>query len=106
MDAHFRGHDNFCQLSTTRIFIYIVDDFSLFIFNFELNMGFNCGIVGLPNGGSRRFSRITAAGAEAANYPFCTIDPNVESSPFPIPVLTAWSISTTLPKIILLRSNL
>ncbi|MEO8166798.1 MAG: redox-regulated ATPase YchF [bacterium] len=41
-------------------------------------MGFNCGIVGLPNvGKSTLFNAITAAGAEAANYPFCTIDPNV-----------------------------
>lgn len=41
-------------------------------------MGFNCGIVGLPNvGKSTLFNAITAASAEAANYPFCTIDPNV-----------------------------
>lgn len=41
-------------------------------------MGFNCGIVGLPNvGKSTLFNAITAAGAEASNYPFCTIDPNV-----------------------------
>jgi ribosome-binding ATPase len=41
-------------------------------------MGFNCGIVGLPNvGKSTIFSAITAAPAEAANYPFCTIEPNV-----------------------------
>ena len=36
------------------------------------------GIVGLPNvGKSTLFNAITEAGAEAANYPFCTIDPNV-----------------------------
>lgn len=36
------------------------------------------GIVGLPNvGKSTLFNAITRAGAEAANYPFCTIDPNV-----------------------------
>jgi len=41
-------------------------------------MGFNCGIVGLPNvGKSTIFSAITSAPAEAANYPFCTIEPNV-----------------------------
>ncbi|EQG76683.1 50S ribosome-binding GTPase family protein [Clostridioides difficile DA00165] len=36
------------------------------------------GIVGLPNvGKSTLFNAITQAGAESANYPFCTIDPNV-----------------------------
>ncbi len=41
-------------------------------------MGLNCGIVGLPNvGKSTIFSAMTAAPAEAANYPFCTIEPNV-----------------------------
>lgn len=41
-------------------------------------MGFNCGIVGLPNvGKSTIFNALTNAGAQAANYPFCTIDPNV-----------------------------
>ncbi len=41
-------------------------------------MGLNCGIVGLPNvGKSTIFSALTSAPAEAANYPFCTIDPNV-----------------------------
>lgn len=41
-------------------------------------MGFNCGIVGLPNvGKSTIFQAVTSAPAEAANYPFCTIEPNV-----------------------------
>src|SRR3990170_7595223 len=41
-------------------------------------MGFNCGIVGLPNvGKSTIFNALTSAGAQAANYPFCTIDPNL-----------------------------
>jgi len=41
-------------------------------------MGFQCGIVGLPNvGKSTIFNAITSAGAEAANYPFCTIEPNI-----------------------------
>ena len=41
-------------------------------------MALNCGIVGLPNvGKSTIFSALSGAKAEAANYPFCTIDPNV-----------------------------
>lgn len=41
-------------------------------------MGLNCGIVGLPNvGKSTIFQAITSSQAEAANYPFCTIEPNV-----------------------------
>ena len=42
-------------------------------------MGFRCGIVGLPNvGKSTLFNALTeTAAAQAANYPFCTIEPNV-----------------------------
>ncbi len=41
-------------------------------------MGIKCGIVGLPNvGKSTLFNALTKAGIPAANYPFCTIDPNI-----------------------------
>ncbi|MBI4343486.1 MAG: redox-regulated ATPase YchF [Candidatus Omnitrophica bacterium] len=47
-------------------------------------MGFSCGIVGLPNvGKSTLFNALTSASVPAANYPFCTIDPNVGVVPVP-----------------------
>ena len=53
-------------------------------------MGFKCGIVGLPNvGKSTLFNALTAAGVDAANYPFCTIEPNVGVVPVPDPRLDA-----------------
>ncbi|MDX1795590.1 MAG: redox-regulated ATPase YchF [Hydrogenovibrio sp.] len=47
-------------------------------------MGIKCGIVGLPNvGKSTLFNALTNAGIESANYPFCTIEPNVGVVPVP-----------------------
>jgi ribosome-binding ATPase len=52
-------------------------------------MGFKCGIVGLPNvGKSTIFNALTSAKAEAANYPFCTIDPNTGIVKVPDPRLS------------------
>lgn len=51
-------------------------------------MGFKCGIVGLPNvGKSTLFNALTKAGIAAANYPFCTIEPNVGIVSVPDPRL-------------------
>jgi GTP-binding protein YchF len=54
-------------------------------------MGFRCGIVGLPNvGKSTLFNALTqTASAAAANYPFCTIEPNVGNVPVPDPRMEA-----------------
>ncbi len=54
----------------------------------ENSMSMKCGIVGLPNvGKSTIFNAITKAGAQAANYPFCTIEPNVGRVDVPDPRL-------------------
>src|SRR5947207_4780773 len=55
----------------------------------RLRMGFKCGIVGLPNvGKSTLFNALTqTAAAQAANYPFCTIEPNVGDVGVPDPRL-------------------
>ena len=59
-------------------------------------MGFNCGIVGLPNvGKSTIFNALTKGKAQAANYPFCTIDPNVGIVPVGDPRLR--QINAILP---------
>ena len=65
-------------------------------------MGFNCGIVGLPNvGKSTLFNALTAtAAAQAANYPFCTIEPNVGRVEVPDARLEKLSTAANSAKII------
>ena len=65
-------------------------------------MGFNCGIVGLPNvGKSTLFNALTqTAAAQAANYPFCTIEPNVGRVAVPDPRLEKLALVAKSGKII------
>jgi hypothetical protein len=63
------------------------------------DMGFRCGIVGLPNvGKSTLFNALTeTAAAQAANYPFCTIEPNVGRVAVPDPRLAEIARSPSRP---------
>src|SRR5476649_1340832 len=65
-------------------------------------MGFKCGIVGLPNvGKSTLFNALTqTAAAQAANYPFCTIEPNVGEIAVPDPRLEKLSVLAKSEQII------
>jgi ribosome-binding ATPase len=79
------GHSNGCQAR----------------FPTGIIMGIKCGIVGLPNvGKSTLFNALTKAGIAAANFPFCTIEPNVGVVPVPDPRLNALSAIVNPQKVI------
>ena len=64
-------------------------------------MGIKCGIVGLPNvGKSTLFNALTKAGIAAANFPFCTIEPNVGVVPVPDPRLNVLAAIVNPQKVI------
>ena len=64
-------------------------------------MGIRCGIIGLPNvGKSTIFNSLTQSGVDVANYPFCTIHPNIGSVTVPDKRLSVFADMTHIEKVI------